>query len=341
MRNAAHFCIVATAVILTLIYAQSLILPFVFAFGFWFLTREFRALLDKLPFFKKYFPVWVKNVFVFGLMVLSFSFIIDILSNNIATLTVSYQKYQNNMEPLLQKIGEIFHINVKSTIETAIGKLDFGSAFSQILNSLSGLLGNVFMIIIYALFLFFEEKTFQNKLQKVFANEPQYDKLMGILDKIEVSVFDYLWLKTVVSCLTGSLSFMILYFVGIDSPFFWAFLIFLLNYIPTIGSLVATIFPALFSLIQFGEVTPFLIVLVLVGAVQIIVGNVLEPKIMGKSLNLSPLVTIIALAIWGQLWGVTGMVLSVPITVIMVIVFSQFERTKAIAVMLSENGKIE
>ena len=116
---------------------------------------------------------------------------------------------------------------------------------------------------------------------------------------------------------------------------------FLLNYIPTIGSLVGTVFPAIFSLIQFGEFTPFLIVLFSVGAVQLVVGNLIEPKLFGKSLNLSPLVTILSLALWGQIWGVTGMILSVPITVILVIVFSQFEKTRPIAIMLSENGEIE
>lgn len=101
------------------------------------------------------------------------------------------------------------------------------------------------------------------------------------------------------------------------------------------------VFPAVFSLLQFGEVTPFLIVLIAVGCIQVIVGNIIEPKLFGKSLNLSPLVTILSLAVWGKIWGITGMVLSVPITVIMIIIFSQFEKTKSVAILLSENGDIE
>ena len=114
-----------------------------------------------------------------------------------------------------------------------------------------------------------------------------------------------------------------------------------MNFIPTIGSLIGTIFPAFFSLIQFGELTPFLIVLITVGVIQIIVGNFIEPKLFGKSLNVSPLITILSLAIWGTIWGITGMILSVPITVIMIIVFSQFEKTKKIAIILSENGEVD
>ena len=124
------------------------------------------------------------------------------------------------------------------------------------------------------------------------------------------------------------------------SPVFWAFLIFLLNFIPTIGSLIATTFPAVFALLQFGEFSYLVMVLVFVGLIQVAVGNVLEPKLMGNSLNISPLVAILSLTFWGAIWGVTGMFLSVPITVILVIIFSHFESTRPVAIMLSEKGKV-
>lgn len=121
---------------------------------------------------------------------------------------------------------------------------------------------------------------------------------------------------------------------------FWAFLIFILNFIPTIGSLIATLFPALFCLLQFGEFSQFATVLTVVGSIQLLVGNIIEPKVMGNSLNLSPLVALISLSFWGTLWGITGMVLSIPITVIIVIILSQFNYTKPIAILLSEKGKL-
>ena len=135
-------------------------------------------------------------------------------------------------------------------------------------------------------------------------NNPK--SFQAILRKIEDSISNYLRLKTYVSLLTGVLSYFVLLLVGVDGAPFWAFLIFLLNYIPTIGSLVAT-----------------------------------EPKVFGKSLNLSPLVTILSLAVWGEIWGITGMILSVPITVIMIIIFSQFDKTKNIAILLSESGNVD
>ena len=160
------------------------------------------------------------------------------------------------------------------------------------------------------------------------------------MKQINHSVSEYIRLKTLVSLLTGGIGLVFLLIMRVEAAFFWAFLIFVLNYIPTIGSLVATAFPAFFSLLQFGELTPFLIILVGLGAVQLLVGNVVEPRIMGKSLNLSPLVTILALVVWGVIWGIVGMLLSVPITVIMVIIFSHFEGTRKAAILLSETGEI-
>ena len=162
-----------------------------------------------------------------------------------------------------------------------------------------------------------------------------------ILSHINDTTSDYIRLKTYLSLLTGLVGYVFLLIMSVDAAFFWAFLMFALNYIPTIGSLIATLFPAFFSLVQYGEVKPFIIILIGLGLAEWFIGNVLEPKLMGKSLNLSPLVTILALVVWGQIWGITGMLLSTPITVVMLIIFSQFKSTWGIAILLSENGDID
>ena len=136
------------------------------------------------------------------------------------------------------------------------------------------------------------------------------------------------------------MSYGVLTLVGVDFALFWAFLIFLLNYIPTIGSIVATAFPALLTLVQFDGFTPFFIVLIGVLAIQVAIGSFLEPRLLGNTLNISPLVVILALALWGLLWGVVGMLLCVPITIILIIIFAQFPPTRPIAVFLSRNGEV-
>ncbi len=115
----------------------------------------------------------------------------------------------------------------------------------------------------------------------------------------------------------------------------------MLNYIPTIGSLIGVVFPALLTLVQFAALGPFLVVTIGLGLTQFVFGNVLEPRMMGKSLNLSPLIVIVSLAVWGSIWGVTGMFLCVPITVVMMIVLAGFPQTRPIAILLSATGRID
>lgn len=341
MKNVTNFIIITVAIITVLVLGKGILIPFVFALIFWFLTREIRKTIYKIPFAEKIIPNWLSNILVFSLIILFFGFISEIITNSITEVTDSYAKYEPNIEKIITNLGAYFNVDLIKSVKSVVGDFNYGTVLGSIANGISGLLGDTFMIVIYALFIFLEESSFATKLKKVFTERGNYNNMRNMLGKIEVSISSYLRLKTYVSLLTGVLSYIVLIIVGVDSAPFWAFLIFLLNYIPTIGSLIATVFPAIFSLMQFGEFTPFLIVLIAVGAVQVVVGNLVEPRVFGKSLNLSPLVTILALAIWGKIWGITGMILSVPITVIMIIIFSQFEKTRAVAIMLSENGQID
>jgi AI-2 transport protein TqsA len=341
MKNTAYFFITATGIIITLIYGQNLLVPFIFALLLWFLVRKIRHILDKVSFIEKHFPPWLKNLIPSLIILGVLSFIAKILLANINNLALSYPVYAGNVEMIITKLNETLGINIIENFKDQTADFDFGEILKNLFKSLSDLLSNTFLIIIFALFIFLEESKFTTKLKNVFVDKEKYANLDKILANIEKSIANYIGIKTLVSLTTGVISYVALLFIGIDSPLFWAFLIFILNFIPTIGSLVATLFPTVFCLLQFGEFTPSLLVFFIVGAIQVIIGNILEPKIMGNSLNISPLVAIASLLLWGTIWGVTGMLLSIPITVCMVIVFSHFEKTKPIAIMLSEKGEIK
>ncbi len=340
MKNTAYFFIIAISIVTTLTFAKSLLLPFVFALLLWFISRKLRNLMNKVSIIKRYFPSWLKNI-LSSLIIISLLIVISkILTSNINALAVASQSYDTNISAIIEKLSVYMTVDVTDTLKAQLGKSNLSEVLSLIFNSLTELFGNLFMIIIYVLFIFLEEANFHNKLMLAFANKGQQEKISVVLDEIEASITDYLGLKTLVSFITGFLSYLVLLFIGIDAPVFWAFLIALLNYIPTVGSLIATVFPATYCLLQFGEVYPFLMVLILVGIIQVIIGNVLEPRLMGNTLNISSLATLIALSIWGSIWGITGMFLSVPISVIIIIILSQFPNTRPAAILLSDKGDI-
>lgn len=341
MKNLAYFFIVSISVVVILIFGKSILIPFVFALLLWFFVRKIRQSLNKVKFFRDKMPSWVTN-FVTSIIVL---FILGAISrivlSNIASLVKSYSLYESNLIHIVSEFDQLFGVDVVDEFRNFSKDYNFGIALKSAFKTLTDLLSNAFMIILYMLFIFLEESSFQKKLEAVLKHRNQQINILDILNKIEASVSNYIGIKTLVSLTTGIISYFALLLIGIDAPVFWGFLIFLLNFIPTIGSLIATLFPAAFCILQFGEFMPGVLVLVIVGSIQLIIGNILEPRIMGGSLNISPLIAVFSLIFWGAIWGVMGMLLSVPITVIMIIIFSHFEKTKSIAMLLSEKGEVD
>ncbi len=341
LSKGANLSIILFFIGIVLIYGQDFLIPFVLAVFIWFIIREIKKVLRRSKHFRLFLPNWLENLiaslFFFGVIV----FFVQVLTSNIEALSSNLDLYQANISNIADKINQLLNIDIVKQLNEMSGGLQFADILGNVFNVVSSLLGNIFIILIYVLFLFLEEFGFQDKIKAVLANSSEKGRVFSILDKVDVSIGRYLALKTLVSLLTGVLSFVVLKIIGVDGAAFWAFLIFIMNFIPTIGSLIATIFPTVFALLQFGEFAPAIWVLVIVSGIQFLVGNVIEPKLMGDSMNLSSLVVILALSLWGALWGVTGMVLSVPITVVMLIVFSEIPSTRPIAMLLSEKGQID
>ncbi len=341
MKKIAYGVIAIGGTIALLVLGKSFLIPFVYGIVLCFIMYQIKNLVKKVPPFGKKIPGWVLNITVFAVVFAALTFMSKLIVNNIAELSANSATYQTNISKVIGDLSSLLNINMNDQLASLIEGINYRSLLQEIADGLSSTAGNVIMVCLYAAFIISEESSFEEKIKKLYSKEENYNRANALLGKIGEASGNYIRLKTYLSLLTGVVGYIFLMIVGVDGAFFWAFLLFALNYIPTIGSLLATIFPAVFSLLQFGEIGPFIIILVGLGVLEWLIGNIIEPRIMGKSLNLSPLVTILALVIWGQIWGLTGMLLSTPITVIMVIIFSQFKSTKQVAILLSENGDIE
>lgn len=332
------FLIVITVVVVA-IYAQSIIIPFILAILFWFIIRVIKKQLLRIKFIQSW-PHWLLTLLSSVLLLIILYLAVDVIMVNIQQLSDKLSDYQKNVTGLTQLLNEKFDTDIMTIFSEYAKDYDFSTILSSVLSALTGLFGDTFTILLYMLFLLLEEPIFSYKLKAMYPEQDKQQHVKTLIGKIDNSIGSYIALKTLVSLLTGVLSYFALLFIGIDAPVFWAFLIFLLNFIPTIGSLIATTFPTVFALLQFGEFTPAVLVLTVVGAIQLIVGNLVEPRLMGNTLNISPLVVFLALAIGGVIWGVTGMLLSVPITVVLIIIMSEFPETRSIAILLSQKGII-
>lgn len=206
--------------------------------------------------------------------------------------------------------------------------------------SIAGIAASMGMILVYMIFMFVEQSTFNKKFTAMFPARRQYKKIRFILDSIDTNMKKYLFVKTSISAITGIASYFWLQIINVEFAGVWAFIVFITSYIPTIGAIVACGLPILYSLVSAPTLQqPILTAVGLIG-LQILFGNIIEPKLTGKTLNLSTLAILINLVVWGMIWGIAGMFFSVPLLVALYIICAQFDKTRWIAVLLSADGNI-
>ncbi len=333
--------IIAFASITILIIGKSLIIPFVIALIFWFLIKEIRNLLNRIPFVEEHIPNGILNLIGFIVIFAVLGGIVKILSANIQHLSESMTQYQDNIKTVIRNLDSALPFKLEESYRELIGDFKYGTALSKLLNAFRDVFGKAVLIIVYTIFLMLEERFFHQKLKTIYLKKRSYNEVASILAQIDISIGRYLSIKTIISFLTGVLSYIALAIIGIEAPLFWAFLIFIMNYIPAIGSLIATLFPAFFIMLQFGDIVPGIWVLAVVGAIQLIIGNYVDPKLTGDSLNVSPLVVIVGLSFWGAIWGIMGMILSVPIAVMIILIFANIPSLRPVAILLSKKGNVK
>ena len=340
LAKITYLLISAVAIVMILYYSEEYVIPFIVAMLVWFIIHEAREYLVRIPFVRDKVPVWAQSTFSFLFMNVILFIVGKMLYSNMVHLSENIDNYRANLLQAMHELDGLAGIDVSSQLIDYVRTTDFSTFISKSIDTATTLLGDAFLILIYLIFLLVEETVFDKKMEAFYPHEDSRKKKFSLLNKMDRNIGQYLLLKTFVSFITGLLSYVVLYLFDIDSPFFWAMLIFVLNYIPTVGSLIATLFPAVFAILQFGELAPFVYILVSVGVIQVVVGNIIEPKMMGNSLNMSSLVVVLSLTIWGAIWGIMGMILSVPITVMMIIVCEEIPSLRFVAIALSEKGEL-
>ena len=209
---------------------------------------------------------------------------------------------------------------------------------SNLVSQLTGLLANGFLIFLTVVFILLEASSFPLKLQNSFKlSEHAVEEMNGFTG----SVKRYLGIKTITSLITATLVLTLLLIQGVKYPLLWALLAFCLNYVPNIGSFIAAIPAIIISLVQLGFAESAMTALGYV-IINIIIGNVVEPKWMGRGLGLSTLVVFLSLVFWGWLFGPIGMLLSVPLTMVVKVVLENHSETRSLAMLLgSETASLK
>lgn len=323
-----------------LIAGRGLLIPIVIAIFIWHLLNTINNGMQRVPLIGQKFPSWLSMFLSLAVLVILVKLLIDIITNNVNDVIAASTRYQENLLAIFNHLDQKFHVKGFVDFDKMIKGLSIQNMVVNIYSVFTNITSSAVLIALYVGFLFVEQHYFSQKLDALFPQAGHRKLIKNILSHITKDTQTYLGLKTLLSLATATASWVIMKWVGLDFAEFWALLIFFLNYIPNIGAIIATAFPAALALIQFTSWWPFLIVTSGIVMIQFVVGNFLEPRLLGKSLNLSPLVILFALGLWGAIWGILGMFLAVPITVMMMIIFAHFDATKPIAILLSQDGYI-
>jgi predicted PurR-regulated permease PerM len=264
------------------------------------------------------------------------------VAGNIAAVVAAAPQYQERLEEVIAKanafMASTFSENL--TVIGLLGQIKLQTILGRVADAFQSIAGNTLQIVVYVAFMLLELRTFDRKLTAMCAVGGQEQTVRATLHQVGDKIQAYVLIKTSMSLLTGVMCYVALTIIGVDFAGFWALLLFVLNFIPYIGSAIAVTLPTLLALLQFGSPLKAVLVLGVLMGVQAVIDNVIEPRLAGKTLNISPVVMMLGLSVWGTIWGITGMILSVPILVMTMIVLAQFPRTRPFAILMSENGDI-
>lgn len=309
--------------------ADTLLIPF--------LLSLFIAVISAPPLFclkGKGVPGGLAMILVVGMIIVTGVLMAWLVGGSLDDFTNNLPKYQESLKlqstnfvTWLSTLG--VELNVQ-TITTYFNPAKAMAMAGKLMGGLGNVLTQAFLILITVIFMLLEANAFQAKL-KNHAESPE--RSLARVKAITSSIKQYMVIKTSTSMLTGILIGVWLWILDIDYPVLWGVLAFLFNYVPNIGSIIAAVPAVLLALIQFG---PQASLWTAVGylVVNSLVGNVIEPRFMGKGLGLSPLIVFISLVFWGWILGPVGMFLSVPLTMTMKIVLDSNHDTRGLAAML-------
>ena len=333
--------IISAAAVIILIFgmqaAKVLLVPFLLAI--------FLALITVRPMLwmqKRGVPSVAGALIIVTAMMLLLVIVGAIVGSSVAEFTAALPTYQERLDLLVQKtiafVAE--RVNGDFSVETLGERLDPGWAMglvASILNGVGEVLTNAFLIFFTMIFILLEASTIPTKISAAFGKgADEFERPRIFLDNLG----RYLGIKTVVSIATGLMIGILTWSIGLDFPLLWGMLAFLLNYVPNIGSIIAAVPAVLMAALQLGAGGAMLTAASFLG-VNLLFGNMIEPRLMGHGLGISPLVVFISLVFWGWVFGPVGMLLSVPLTMALKMALESDERTRWIALFLGSERDAE
>ena len=325
--------LVVIAVIATgaaLIWLSGILTPLVLALFLTVLIDSFARFLQRSS---PRIPTWADLPLALALSLIGFGLTIWIVVDNAAAFSAQLVSDTPKLNRAIVQLSSMAGIQTPPSVEALIAEINPARYLGDVARTVQTLASGAVYVCIYMGFLIASRHGLRNKVDALWPNAVERSQATAVFSRIRDGVERYLWIQTVTGALIALLSWGLMSVLRLDNATFWAFLIFIIVFIPVIGGLIASALPPLFALVQFPTLWEPIALFV--------VGSILLPRMQRDGLNIDPVVVLLSLAFWGAVWGLPGMFLSTPLTVTGIIILSQFPSARWIAVLLSGDGHPE
>ena len=271
-----------------------------------------------------------------------------LLQASAVSIINAYPRYENRLMTLYKYAASQFNLSFdegKTLIENLLAQLKIRQYLQSAALSVSNIAlistKNIFLIFMMYTFLLVEAGTFEKKISVAFEGKMRH-RVKSVITKVIVDTTSYLSIKFAISLATGVAVFIGLSIIGLDFAVVWAFLAFLLNFIPTFGSVISFLVTVFFAVLQFfPQVPPVIATALLMLLSNMTLGNIVEPRVTGGNLNISPFLILVSLSVWGWVWGFIGMIMAVPFLVFIKIICENVSFLKPIGILIGNNKSVK
>jgi AI-2 transport protein TqsA len=343
-RNLVYGLAFAIMVGYVLHIGKPIFLPIIAGIISVYILSTIASSLERVPIVGSLIPLWSRNVIALLLFIVFGLLLIFLFAENVQKIVELAPQYQATLLQFIGRLAIQLGINDEPSWDTIrnvfFGTINLQRLIGATMTSVGAFAGQIFVVLFYATFLIAERIHFSRKIRLAAGNREDAETAMDVVSTVNQRIGEYLTLKTLVNVMLGAVSYVAMWAIGLDFAGFFAVLIGVLNYIPYVGSFVGVAGPVLLAAAQFGNIPSLLFVFLTLTASQMFMGGIVEPRLFGRSLNLSPVVILISLTVWYAIWGIAGAILAVPLTSVVVIVLAAFDPTRPIAILLSSDGRI-
>jgi AI-2 transport protein TqsA len=284
-------------------------------------------------------PKWVVSAAAGLIVILSASGGMFVLAQGAVQVVQSGPALVERVDSVVLNASHSAGLDRPLHVQSLIGDVSIPRIAGYVLSAVQGVAGAVLLIIIYFGFMVAGRRRISDKINAIADTSAKRRTIKDIIKHIAADIRTYLWVQAVTGLMVALAAAAVMLAVGLDNVLFWSVIFFLLTFIPNIGVTIGSIAPALFALLQFDTIWQAIVIFGVIQVAAFVVGNLIYPRMQADTQNIDPVTTIVALSLWTFLWGIPGAFLAVPMTLMLMMAFAQFESTRWVAAALSNDGR--